>query len=384
MSKVLLVDTGFSAGPIYSELCHLGYEVHVVGVNPNDCLAKSAKYYWNIDYSDTSALEKLIDREGYNYLVPGCTDRSYSSCAQVNKGRFPGIESIDVDIAINNKAHFRAIAQQIGLQVPQVQNADQSDFRWPMIVKPVDAFSGKGITVIEVEDREALSRAIEDARNASSQGEFLIEDYVVGELHSHSAFLVEGRVMQDFIVQENSTANQFVVDTSRVVCEPSPKLTKTLRQSIEILAKELKLMDGLIHTQFIVSKDNVWLIEITRRCPGDLYSKLIELSTGYPYVQSYISPFIARLPIKEDELKDFLPVMRHTVTVKEEQIFMAISFKQSILSESWTQLSLVGDLLKPSPLSRVGIIFASANNDAELNLLYEATLRRDLYMIHGQ
>ena len=172
MAKVLLVDTNFSSAPIYQSLCDLGHEVHVVGGNPTDCLAKAVANYWNINYADTDALEKLVESEGFIYIVPGCTDRSYASCVAINKGRFPGIEPVDVDIAINNKARFRDIARRLGLPVPQVQ--DLSALRWPLIVKPVDSFSGKGITVIATEDHELLSRAIEDARSASSQGGILL------------------------------------------------------------------------------------------------------------------------------------------------------------------------------------------------------------------
>ena len=91
MAKVLLVDTNFSSAPIYSVLQDLGHDVHVVGSNPIDALAKSANNFWNIDYSDTTALYDLIEENFI--LVPGCTDRSYKSCAFVNRGRFPGIET---------------------------------------------------------------------------------------------------------------------------------------------------------------------------------------------------------------------------------------------------------------------------------------------------
>ena len=381
MPKVLLVDTGFSAVPIYLELCRLGYEVHVVGRNPNDCLAKSSKYYWNIDYSNADDLESLIERESFSFIVPGCTDISYYACARVNKGRFPSIDSIDTNLAINNKARFRKIAQEIGLQVPHVLEANKTGLRWPLIVKPVDAFSGKGITVIEREDHEALACAIDKASRVSTRGEVLIEDFVAGVLYSYSAFLCNGQVLQDFIVQESSTVNPFVVDTSRVVFEPSVKLCKSLRQSIEKLAKALKLGDGLIHTQFILAVDQVWLIEITRRCPGDLYSQLIELSTGFPYVESYIRPFLGMPILKQDKLRYIHPIMRHTLTVNKKQNLGFIKFKRPILIERWVPLSLVGDELKKSPYSRVGVIFISAKNDSELNALYESTLRQDLYEI---
>lgn len=381
MSKVLLVDTSFSAAPIYNELSAKGHEVHVVGANPNDCLAKLVKNYWNFDYSDVDRLMDLIDQEGYEFLIPGCTDRSYSSCARVSNGRFPGIESVEVELAINNKARFREVAQKIGLRVPNVQHIGNAGLCWPLIVKPVDAFSGKGITIVETEDYERLRLAIEVAQNASLKNEFLIEDFVSGGLFSHSAFLCNRKVIQDFIVREDSTTNQFVVDTSRVLQDPPQDLFKELRRSIEALASELNLSDGLIHTQFIMDQNQIWLIEITRRCPGDLYSQLIELSTGYSYIDSYVAPFLGESIYKRDMPKDFRHIMRHTLTVKYGQNFGGLDFKRSLSIDRWIPLSLIGDQLKPSPYSRIGIIFISAQHENEMNMIYDAALKRDLYEV---
>ena len=122
MAKVLLVDTNFASAPIYSVLKESGYKVDVIGSNPNDALAKSAEQYWNIDYSDIAALSNLIEKEGFDYLVPGCTDRSYKSCAVVSQGHFPGIETSDVEHKLHNKEQFRAIAEKLHLPIPETQN----------------------------------------------------------------------------------------------------------------------------------------------------------------------------------------------------------------------------------------------------------------------
>lgn len=386
MAKVLLVDTNFSSVPIYEALCELGHDVHVVGGNPKDCLAKSISNYWNIDYSDTEALAELVRRETFNFIVPGCTDRSYTSCVVVSEGRsgdrFPGLDTLHAENAVNNKANFRAIGKRLGLPMPQMQEMNDRTLRWPLIVKPVDAFSGKGITVIQSEDYQALTHAIQTACAASRQGKYLLEDFVAGQLHSHSAFICNEKIIHDFVVQEDGTVNPFVVDTSRVIFGLPDDVLQTLRASVEALASALHLSDGLLHTQFILENDYIWLIEMTRRCPGDLYSQLIELSTGFPYAKYYVLPFLGVKLNKDVQLETSIPIMRHTLTVDLDSIFGFIHFNQQITIERWIALSLVGDQLKPSPASRVGIVFAKAKDDADLECLYQKTLRRELYQIN--
>jgi hypothetical protein len=383
MARVLLVDTNFSSGPIYEELVAMGHEVHVVGANPLDCLAKVSPNYWQLNYSDTEALARLVDEQGFEYLVPGCTDRSYESCVAINHGRFPGIDGLEANKAINNKSLFRRIAERLGLPVPRTQDTEPDSLRLPAIVKPVDAFSGKGITILRETNQGLLDAAIRMAREASPTGEYLIEDFVEGQLHSHSAFLQSGRVVHDFIVQEDGTANPFVVDTSRVLQHASDELRTRLRACVETLAEELQLADGLIHTQFISNRHDFWLIELTRRCPGDLYSQLIELSTGFPYVSSYIRPFVGQ-PVSSVsyEPKTQL-IMRHTLTLKAAQSLAYVRFKRPLLIERWVPLCLVGDQLKPSPYSRIGILFCMASDEEDFGLVYDSALQRNLYEVRA-
>jgi formate-dependent phosphoribosylglycinamide formyltransferase (GAR transformylase) len=389
MAKVLLVDTNFSSRPIFSELERLGHEVHVVGGNPSDCLAKSCSRYWQQNYADTDALRALIEKERFSYIVPGCTDRSYSACATVSEGRFPGISTVDIDANINQKNLFRGLCANLNLPAPRLQwkdvevdlsipEPDVAKLKWPLVVKPVDGFSGKGVTILMDRDTVAIRNAIQVAREASHKGKCLIEDYVKGSLHSHSAFLKSGQVVQDFVVKEDSTANPYVVDTSTMFEAAPASLLIRLRQAIETLATSLKLSDGLVHTQFILDGEKPFLIEVTRRCPGDLYSQLIELSGGNSYLGNYVRPFLG-LPVEVIYPRPFKYVMRHTITVATAQAFSYLHFRQQLRVERWVPLSLTGDQLKPSPASRVGILFASAENEQQFESLYAATLKRKLY-----
>jgi hypothetical protein len=383
MARVLLADTNFSSGPIYRELVSMGHDVHVVGNNPNDYLAKISSNYWNLNYADTDALAALVDKNEFEFLVPGCTDRSYTSCVAVSAGRFPGLDPGEASDSIFNKGKFRLLADRLNLPVPRKLASDLSPSRWPIIVKPADAFSGKGITVLQEKDLPTLAEAISLARDVSPTGDYLIEEFVEGQLHSHSAFLRDQKIVQDFIVQEDSTVNPFVVDTSRVVHDAPLSLLSRLRDCIEVMAMELSLADGLIHTQFIRNGEDFWLIEITRRCPGDLYSQLIELTTGYPYARSYVLPFVDKsVPDFTDDLRDD-PIMRHTVTLAAAQILAYLRFKLPLQIESLTPLSLAGDQLKPSPQSRVGIVFCRAADHQDLEHIYQMTLQRNLYEIHA-
>lgn len=380
MDKVLLLDTNVASAPIHQYLAGAGYEVHVVGRNPADFLAKSAGNYINLDYSDVDATLALVDRLGAAFIVPGCNDLSYEVCAAIAAKRpFPGVDSLEASRTILNKKDFRRYAASNDISAPrEVAESDWTSGR-PVIVKPVDAYSGRGVTALKAPSRQDVSCAMYLAKGFSKSGTCIVEEFVEGQLYSHTAFIDEGGVVADFIVEEYGRINPFTVDTSRVLFDFNPAMLRKVRDAIEQIGRDLKLRPGLIHTQFISNGEQFWIIEITRRCPGDLYSLLISLSTGFNYAENYVRPFIG-MPF-EGRAEQRSAIMRHTISLSEEQTFGSLQFHRSLNLEKFVPLALTGDLIGPSPFGRIGILFARTENTSELELLMQVTLRGELYSV---
>ena len=74
--------------------------------------------------------------------------------------------------------------------------------------------------------------------------------------------------------------------------------------------------------------------------------------------------------------------MRHTISQSVEQIFSSIQFSIPIHIEKLLSLSLAGDLVKSSPFGRIGLLFAKARSQEDLNNLFNITLKRQLYTIY--
>jgi biotin carboxylase len=382
MSNVLLVDTNFSSGPIYEFLVRAGHKVTVVGGNPHDALAKCVDDYVNLDYSDIERTRRLIEERKIDYLVPGCNDLSYMVCAELNiEGCFPGIDTLETARSINNKGKFREFSAKYGLPTPHQLTQDELGRRWPVIVKPVDAFSGRGVNVVHEENADELVVAIAQAKGESKTGKCIVEDYLTGQLYSHTAFLQGGDILVDHIVEEHGTANPFVVDTSRVIYDFPESMLTSIRANICLLASELSLQDGLVHTQFISNDEEYWLIEITRRCPGDLYSQLIELSTGLYYAENYARPFIGiPFDVKNSPKRNL--VMRHTLTQSTGFTLGSLTFNQPLRLIKWVPISSTGDTLRASPHGRVAVFFTESTTSSDFDCLWNSTLSRQLYQVN--
>lgn len=386
MPSALLVDTNFSALPIQRALEKKGIEVHVVGASPDDALARANSRYHRIDYSDTSALSHLVNDLKLDYLVPGCNDRSYIACAAVaEEHNFLGFDSVQNAQIINNKALFREAATQLGLSQPRIIPWEDESWIDSVIVKPVDAYSGKGVTILQCPDRVSILTAGETAKAVSKSGRFIVEEFVEGQLYSHSAFLVNHSIKQDFWVVEHSSVNPFVVDTSHIAIDLPLFVQTAIRGEVERLACSLGLVDGLVHCQFILNRNKYYILEVTRRCPGDLYSQLIQLSTGFDYASAYVEGFTGETNTLTKKLElDSRFILRHTITGDITAPLEYLHFKKPLQIERWIPLATCGELIRPSPFGRIGILFSNAESKENLLQLAEATVNHTLYHIEHQ
>lgn len=382
--KVLLADTSFSSIPIYEYLINSGMEVFIIGNNKNDFMAKNCPNYINANYTDNKKLKEVLDNYKIDLLVPGCNDHSYEACSKLENSELKvNIDPISITKKLFNKKEFRNLAKKINLPIPKsysLQEVLESKVINQLIIKPVDSFSGKGISKLDNNNREQTAKLIEYAIKSSKEGKYIIEDYVEGNLYSHSAFIENKKIIKDFIVNEYSTVNPFVVDTSYVNYNFPENLLSKIRNNIEKIAFSLNLVDGLIHTQFIRKKDNYWLIEITRRCPGDLYSQLITLSTGYPYAEKYTSYFVNKIVKTNSNNKRH--ILRHTITQNEIGIFKNLKYNKKLNIINEVNISSVGDLLQPSPLGRVKIIFIKNKSKEKHEKTKELLISKKAYKIH--
>lgn len=383
--KILLLDTNYSAKPIYDYLQKTGNDVYVMGNKSSDSLAKSVDNYINMNYAKISEVEKFINDHGIDYLVPGGNDFSYNVCTVINeKMGFYNIDSIKTNELLVNKEQFREYSNRLNIHVPKIISQDKIKDIIPVIIKPADAYSGHGITVISKKNYDQLKNAINKAKEFSRTDTCLIEEYIQGKLFSYSAFIIDGKIEIDFIVEELCTVNPYVVNTSRVINDFNMEMLSEIRKDISKLIEDLNLCDGLIHTQFICNDNDFWIIEVTRRCPGDLYSKLIELSTGFPYAEFYARPFIdAKIAVPETKQEQSY-VIRHTVTAGQPMTFNSIVFHDVFDKQMYIPLSLTGDKIQESPYSRVALLFGFSDTKENHEIMWDKLRQHELYeLING-
>jgi len=365
--KALLVGSSFSAAPIFFALKNYGLHVSVCGNVKYDPCHQYADKSFYIDYSKPEELMRVVESEKFDYLVPTCNDYSYMSCAPVaEKHGFFGFDRTEVANILHTKSEFRQVTEKYLLPVPRFkrqkkgQRVESGDLRFPILVKPIDSFSGRGMT--KVNCYTELPVAVSDAIQASRSDEVVLEEFVEGTLHSHSAFIENQKVVIEYFVDEFCTIYPYQVNCSNHPSVVLDHIRTGVRNVINQLASALGLNDGLLHTQFIVSGDEFWIIECMRRCPGDLYGSLIEFSTGVNYADLFVRPFLNMpLPNESRELATKF-FGRHTISIQNPQINFCFSHNIPAMNVDLVPLKSSGEILGAAPFDKLAILFAEFND----------------------
>ena len=370
MARVLLVGGSYSALPLAHVIRNLGHWLIVAGNDPAEPAHLLANESVFVDYSNLIRALPALSHMEPNYVVPSSNDRSYRAATLLAHAlALPGYDTPETERLISVKSKFREVGECISLRAPRRVTTDAARAGFTrgtrVIVKPTDVFSGIGVNVAH--DSDSLDSAVAAATVAAVTGDFIVEEFVHGTLHSHSMFVRDGNCAKDFFVDEFCTQFPYQVNSSNHPSHIATDIREAVRREMLKFVKHLGLVDGLLHTQFLLNDDGPWIVESMRRAPGDLYPSLVERSTGFDYSMAYVEPFLGRNTISEKTgcLND-VPVARHTISASERAEPMWIEFMSDSRAFEIVPLLSAGSRLEPAPHGKAGIAFLRFDTPEEL------------------
>jgi len=299
--KMLLLGGSHAEIPLIQAAQALGWYVITTGNNRDGLGHPYADKTVFANYSDKEAMLALARTEGVQAVCSGCNDFALLSTVYVcEKLGLPGHDSYATSLEIHHKDKYRALATRLGIPTPRaltvaVANSENdaglncADFdaaianlTFPIIVKPVDLTGGKGIH--RATNPEEAREAYKDACSRTRQDHIVVEEFVQGTNHGFSAMLVKGKVAFAFSDNEQYFVNKYLVSGANSPSTSGSETLAKLRDYSERIARELHLVDGILHIQYIEKPDGTpVIIEICRRPPGDLYIKFVKYATGIDY-----------------------------------------------------------------------------------------------------
>ena len=292
MKKLLILNGGHSEITLIKEAKNLDYFVITTGNDPHLIGHKIADKNIYEDYSNYEKILEIAKSESIDAVVSCANDFGAITASYIaEKMNLPGHDSFETTLLLHQKDNFKKFAKENHLQVANsIEFSDEHEAQkyastitdFPLIIKPVDLTGGKGVSVVYNVDEylNGVSTAFERSRKKC----IVVEKYIVGTYHSFSTFVVDKKVIAYFSDNEYSYINPFFVASSCGPADNVEKVKDILISQAEKIANLLNLVNGVFHMQYVMDSNFVpYIIDITRRCSGDLYPEPVEHSTGLPW-----------------------------------------------------------------------------------------------------
>lgn len=181
MKKVLILGANPETVSLIKKSKEMGVYTIVTDNNPNAFAKRFADKAVNIDAVDVDSLEKFARNEAVDGVLVGVAEALLPSyCELCRRLNLPCYSSTDKFNIMVNKSCFKKKCREYG--VPTIEEysiEDEESIEYPVIVKPVDSCSSKGISICK--DKDELYRSIEYALQYSACKKYLIERYMTGD-----------------------------------------------------------------------------------------------------------------------------------------------------------------------------------------------------------
>ena len=179
--KLLILGGNAETVPLVRVANDLGAVTVVSSSNPESMAKASAAVKYDTDATDVAAMVAIARAENVSGVLPGTDDIFIPAyCKVCDVLGLPCYASSDIIEVFGYKDIFKATCERYGIHsVPEyyldasMNPRDLARIRYPVMVKPVDCYSGIGMTECSCE--EELRLAVRKAIEASKSGRFIVE-----------------------------------------------------------------------------------------------------------------------------------------------------------------------------------------------------------------
>lgn len=296
-NRLIILGTNEYQNPLIVRAKELGYETHVFGWKTGAIGETTADVYHNVNIMDYETLWSEVQK------VDPCGVASIASELAMHPMNFllrkMGIpcNSEKTEKIATNKYLMRCAMRDGGVEGPKFLLIDGEldkekikDFTYPLIVKPIDLSSSRGVMKINTE--EELQAAVDYALDWSKEKKVILEEFIDGPEYSGESIAYDGKYKL-LVVTEKQTigAPHFVECGHKQPANLSPEMLEKVEQTLYKAFASMGIKYGAVHPEFKITKDGkVIFMEIGARMGGDcIGSDLVPISTGYDYMGMVIS-----------------------------------------------------------------------------------------------
>lgn len=296
-NKLVILGTNEYQNPLIIRAKELGYETHVFGWKTGAIGETTADVYHNVNIMDYETLWEEVQK------VQPCGVASIASELAMHPMNYllrkMGIpcNSLETETIATNKYLMRCAMRDGGVDGPRFTLVEEgfnpevlADFEYPLIIKPVDLSSSRG--VMKINTPEELDEAIAYAMSWSKAKQAILEEFIEGPEYSGESIAYNGKYKLLVVTEKSTTGAPHFVETGhKQPANLSPDMLKKVEKTLYKAFASMGIKYGAVHPEFRITKEGrICFMEIGARMGGDcIGSDLVPISSGYDYMGMVIA-----------------------------------------------------------------------------------------------
>lgn len=286
-NKIIILGGNPETGALVDVANSLGFYTIVLDPYVNSPSKRNAAKKYEVDIKNLNTVDEIIQNEGVSGVLVGVADPLVPYYEKIcRRNSFHCYANEKIIKVLTSKSNFAQTCIAYGIAVTpsyKIDYSSESNFSqlaYPVVVKPVDAGAGVGISVCQ--NSSDLLLGIKHALNVSIRKELLIEKYMeCDDMFAYYTF-VDGVPYLSALADRYKTNKQGKFSSVCIAAEyPSRYINRFLNEihpKLLAMFRDLEISNGVLLIQFFVDAENFYAYDPGFRLQGEaphLYLKHI-------------------------------------------------------------------------------------------------------------
>lgn len=301
--KALVLAGGFPQIALIQELKNRGIFTILADYYENPVAKPYADKFYQASTLDVNAIRNIAANEKVDFVITACTDQALLTVAKVSEDL--GLPCyIDYQTALNvtNKQYMKKVFREH--HIPTAKHTVMGEFdetricdmRYPLIVKPVDCNSSKGVK--KAFNVQELIPAFQAAVNYSRTKTAIVEEYIEGEELSADIYVENGvaKLLSVSTLDKIPNNDKFIIHRGFYTWEKTERVRPVVEKIAQSIADAFGLKNSPMLIQMIYDGQNAFVLEFSARTGGGVKYLLIQKASGFNVLSAVIDLTLGKLP----------------------------------------------------------------------------------------
>ena len=295
--RILLLGAGEPQEHFIKYLHKAGHEVFLLTYDKKPIAAKYADRFFQKSTLDIEAVYQVAKEQRADRIIAVCTDQAlHTMCVVSEMLGLPCYLSLEQVEKCTKKNSMKELLEKNGVKtapyitVNSIQNFDEEKITFPVVVKPADCNSSKGVRKINNENE--LRNALDVALTLSRTDTAVIEKYINGRELTVDGFVKDGKFNLLLISEIKKTSVDgvdFLITGSETVSGIEPDVKREISSIFQRIVDALELSNSPFISQIIISDDGIYVVEFSARTGGGEKYRVIRDLTGVDVLDQVIN-----------------------------------------------------------------------------------------------